>query len=155
MLSRISNVLTPATQACWQYSRGFRNRNLRKSSRAKSLARLLRKSRLPRGVSRSGLLFGRSRRLPNDDWNRLVSSRSTTSSAAQASEINDHCDQQPQEIDPRGGHAAVDLPGIHDRGQRKKDEPQNRKQQAAVERALQVIREQPDQEQHQPGESED
>src|ERR1700691_647540 len=63
--------------------------------------------------------------------------------ATQAAQVDDHCDQQPQKIDSRRRHAAIKFPRVYDRGKRQENETEYRKEQAAVECALQVGREKP------------
>jgi len=65
--------------------------------------------------------------------------------AAQPAEINDDRDQEPQEVDSRRRHAAVDLPRVDDGGQRQEKEAEDRQQHAPVEGALQIGREEPQQ----------
>ena len=65
--------------------------------------------------------------------------------AAQPAQINDHRDQQPQKIDSRRRHAAVQFPCVYERGERQENEAEYRQHQTTVECALQVRREDPHQ----------
>jgi hypothetical protein len=65
--------------------------------------------------------------------------------AAQAAQIDNHRNQQPQKIDPHRGHAAVKFPCVYDRGERQENEAEYRQRQPTVECALQVGREEPHQ----------
>jgi hypothetical protein len=65
--------------------------------------------------------------------------------ATQPTKINYHRNQQPQKIDPRRGHAAVQFPRVNDRGERQENEAEYRQDQTTVECALQVGREKPHQ----------
>lgn len=68
--------------------------------------------------------------------------------ASQAAQIDYHSDQQPYQIDPLHRHATVKFPCINDRRERQEKEAEYRQEQAAVECALQVGREEPHQRQH-------
>src|ERR1039458_7522514 len=60
--------------------------------------------------------------------------------ATQPAQINYHRDQQPQQINSRRRHAAVQFPCVYDRGERQENEAEYRQHQTTVECALQVGR---------------
>jgi hypothetical protein len=68
--------------------------------------------------------------------------------ASQASKVDDHGDQEPHKVDPLRRHAAIELPCINDRCDRKENKAEQRQQQAGMESSLQVRREKPHQNEH-------
>ena len=71
--------------------------------------------------------------------------------AAQSAQIDDHSDQQPEEIDSGRRHAAIDFPSIYQRGEGQEKETQYGQHQATGERALQVSGVDPHQNERDPG----
>ena len=59
-------------------------------------------------------------------------------SPSQPSQIDDHRDQQPHEIDSRRRHAAIKLPRVDDCRKRQENEPEYRKQESTVKCTLKV-----------------
>jgi hypothetical protein len=72
-------------------------------------------------------------------------SRLAMRAAAEPTQINYDGDQQPQKINSCRRHAAVQFPGVDDRGERQENEAEYRQHQTIVECALQVGREEPQQ----------
>jgi len=65
--------------------------------------------------------------------------------AAQTAQIKYHRDQQPQEIDSRRRHAAVQLPCVYKSGERQENEAEYRQHLTTMDCALQVRWEDPHQ----------
>jgi len=62
--------------------------------------------------------------------------------------IGDHRDNDPNQVDPRDGEPAIDLPRVNDRGYRQENKPQQWNQHLVMVRASQIVRQQKHQHQN-------
>ena len=69
-------------------------------------------------------------------------------SVPDTAEIDDDCDDQPQNVDAFERHGIVHLPGVNNRGDGKEEEAENRNQQLMVKGALQIVGKEPHQQKY-------
>lgn len=74
--------------------------------------------------------------------------------SAEAAQINDRCDREPQEIDARHRQGAIYQPCVDQRCQGKEDEAKDQ-QKNAVKYSIQIVREEEQQQQAQAREGQD